>query len=255
MKSALALIVLTSGLFAQSFEVAAIKPTPPEWASGRYIRMQSAHQLIAKAYTLRILLAAAFNLSPHAISGGPAWLDSDRYDILAKTPGAARPTWDEQMAMLRQLLTERFRLTIHREPKEFSVYALTVAKSGSKLRESTVNPEATPEGPPPLVIVISRDYVSIPGRYATVGEMAGVMQRSLFDRPVLDRTGLTGRYDWDLEWKPDETQFGGLVKTDPESTKPDLFAAIQQQLGLKLEATKGLVDTIVIDKIERPSEN
>jgi uncharacterized protein (TIGR03435 family) len=86
--------------------------------------------------------------------------------------------------------------------------------------------------------------------------MASVMQRAVFDRPVVDKTGLTGRYDFDLEFTPDESQFGGAgLKGTPESTKPDLFTAMQQQLGLKLEATRGPIDTIVIDHVERPAEN
>ena len=83
-----------------------------------------------------------------------------------------------------------------------------------------------------------------------------MMQRSALDRPVVDRTGLTGRYDFDLEWTPDETQFGGSVpKGNPASPRPELFAAMQEQLGLRLEATKGPIQALVIDRAERPSEN
>lgn len=265
MKTAVALVVLAGGIFAQSpaarpafesFEVATVKPTPPDWGKGRYVRMQSAHQLVAKNYELRVLIAFAFSLSPQAISGGPSWIDSDHYDVLAETPGEVRPNLDEQLTMLRNLLVERFKLTFHREPKDFSIYALTIAKNGLKMKESTVDPNATPEGPLPLVFVLSPESVRLPGRYATVAELAAVMQRSALDRPVLDRTGLTGRYDFDLEFTPDETQFGGAgLKGTPESTKPDLFTALQQQLGLRLEATRGPIDTLVIDRIERPSEN
>lgn len=265
MKFTIALIVLAGGLLAQSpgarpafgqFEVATVRPTPPEWTRGRFIRMQTSHQLLAKNYELRVLIAAAFNLSPQAISGGPAWIDSDHYDILAETPGEVRPNLEEQMAMLRKLLADRFQLKFHREPKEFAVYALTVGKGGPKLKPSTLSPDDAPEGPPLLAIVIAPESVSLPARYATVAEMASVMQRSALDRPVLDRTGLTGRYDFDLEWTPGDNQFGGLgMWKNVESPKADLFTAIQQQLGLRLEATRGMVDAIVIDRIERPSEN
>jgi uncharacterized protein (TIGR03435 family) len=89
-----------------------------------------------------------------------------------------------------------------------------------------------------------------------MGELASVMQRAALDRPVVDRTGLPGRYDFTLEWMSDETQFGGAgPKDNPDSTKPDLFAAIQQQLGLRLEATKGMVNVLVIDGVERPTDN
>ncbi len=101
--------------------------------------MESTHQLVARNHALNTLIAAAYNLSTKAISGGPAWIESDHYDILAKAPGEVRPNLDEQMAMLRKLLADRFKLTFHREQKELSIYALTVAKSGktgSKLKES-----------------------------------------------------------------------------------------------------------------------
>jgi uncharacterized protein (TIGR03435 family) len=93
-------------------------------------------------------------------------------------------------------------------------------------------------------------------RDATMRELAWVMQRSALDRPVVDKTGLLGRYDFDLEWTPDETQFGGNVPgANPDHPKPDLFAAMQQQLGLRLEATKGPIEALAIDRVERPSAN
>jgi uncharacterized protein (TIGR03435 family) len=93
-------------------------------------------------------------------------------------------------------------------------------------------------------------------RDATMGEFAWVMQRSALDRPVLDKTGLLGRYDFDLEWLPDETQFSGNVpKGNPDHPKPDLLTAMQQELGLRLEATRGPIEAIVIDHVERPSAN
>jgi len=254
-KSIAALFIAAGALLAQSFEVATIKPSTLDWpAGGRFMRMQTAHQFVAKNYTLRVMLAAAYSLTPAAISGGPAWVDSDRYDILAEVPGHVRPTTEEQMSMLRKLLSERFSLTFHREEKEFSLYALTVARNGSRLTPST--PDPSPEGSPPLVFVLSLDGARLTARDATMGELAWVMQRSALNRPVVDKTGLTGRYDFNLEWTPDETQFDGNVPpANPDHPKPDLFAAMQQQLGLRLEATRGPIEAMVIDKIERPSEN
>ncbi len=218
------------------------------------MRMQTAHQFAAKNYTLRVILAAAYNLTNKAISGGPPWVDADSYDFLAEAPGQVRPTLDEQMTMLRKLLDERFKLTLHREPKEFPIYALTVAKGGPKLTEAV--PDTSPEGSPPLVFMLSPDRARLPARNATMGELAWVMQRAALDRAVVDKTGLTGRYDFDLEWTPDETQFGGNVPAgNPEPPKPDLFAAMQQQLGLRLEATRGPIEALVIDQVERPSAN
>jgi uncharacterized protein (TIGR03435 family) len=238
-----------------AFEVATIEPSKLDWPSeGRFMRMQSVHQFVARNYTLRVMLAAGYYLTPRAVSGGPAWVDSERFDILAEAPNQVRPTTDEQMAMLRKLLGERFNLALHREEKQFSIYALTVAKNGPKLTAAA--PETSPEGSPPLVFNLSPDGARLAARNASMKELAWVMQRSALDRPVVDRTGLTGRYDFDLEWTPDETQFGGNVpKANPASPRPELFAAMQEQLGLRLEATKGLIQALVIDRAERPSEN
>jgi len=261
------LVLSICAVFAQSpaarpvfdaFEVATIKLTPLDWSGGRFIRMQTAHRFVARNHALKTLIAAAYNLTPRAISGAPAWVGSDRYDILAETPGDVRPTLDEQMAMLRKLLSDRFNLTFHREQKEFSIYALTVAKNGPKLKESTISPDASPEGPPPLIFVVSPQSLHLPGRHATMGELASVFQRSALDRPVIDKTGLSGRYDFDLEFTPDESQFDGAFGKRPgndDSSKPGLFAALQQQLGLRLEATRGQVEALVVDHVERPSEN
>lgn len=252
-----ALVFATGGLWAQSpeFEVASIKPSPAA-ATGRWIRMTSAQQFAANNHTLKTLIAAAYNLNPRAISGGPAWVDSEHFDIVAKTPGEPPPNLDQQMAMLRKLLADRFQLTFHREQKELRVYALTVAKGGPKLTESTVAPDAAPEGPPALIFVVSPLQVRLPAKHATMGELASVLQRAALDYPVLDRTGLSARYDFDLEFAPDETVFGGaLGKGAEDSATPGLLAAITQQLGLKLEATKGMVDAFVIDRAERPSGN
>lgn len=276
MKKELAILVLViagSALLAQNlptaqpnakrpvfdaFEVATIKPTPPDWTGGRFIRMQSAHQLIARNHALKTLIAAAFDINPNVISGGPAWVDSDKYDIVGEAPGDVRPNLDEQMAMLRSLLADRFKLTYHKEQKDQSFYALTVAKNGPKLMESKLTPDATPEGPPALAFVVALPAMRLPARYATMGEFASLLQRSALDRPVVDKTGLSGRFDFDLEFTPDETLFNGLfagVAIPDDAAKPGLFTAIQQQLGLKLEAAKGPLEAIVIDHAERPSEN
>lgn len=220
--------------------------------------MQSAHQFYAKNYTLKALVGLAWDLTPPAVSGGPPWADSDHYDILAETPNAIRPSRDEQMSMLRKLLIDRFNLTFHREGKEFPIYKLTVAKGGSRLKKSTVSPDATPEGPPPLVFTLSPGNARLPGRNATTSDLASVLQRASLGRPVVDRTGLSGRFDFDLEWTPDETQFDGIVSrlsNVPDPEKPDLFTAIQQQLRLRLEATRGQVEVFVMDHAEKPSEN
>jgi len=98
-----------------AFEVATIKPVDPDAKAGRYIVMQGTHRFVEKAYTLKLLIAAAYDLNPRTISGGPGWIESEHYDIVAITPGEVRPTHDEQMSMLRSLLADRFKLTFHCE--------------------------------------------------------------------------------------------------------------------------------------------
>jgi uncharacterized protein (TIGR03435 family) len=237
---------------AAPFEVASIKPTPPDFRA-RYMTMQGAHQFVAKGYTVRFLVSAAYNLPPRAITGGPDWIDVERYDIVAATPGETRPSVEQQMAMVRTLLAERFNFAFHREPKEFPVYVLTIAKGGMTLKES-----ATPDAQPLLVsTVFPGDRIFLPARNATMAQFASTLQRAILDRPVLDKTDLLGQYDFDLEWTYDDTQFSGnLPPLAPQTSgKPDFFAALQQQLGLKLESSRAAIDAIVIDTVQRPSEN
>jgi uncharacterized protein (TIGR03435 family) len=256
-----ALGISVSGVLAQpvaprpkfdSFEVATIKPVDPDAKAGRYIIMQGKNRFVEKAYTLKLLVAAAYDLNPRTISGGPGWIESDHYDIVAVTPGEVRPTHDEQMSMLRNLLTDRFKLTFHREERVFSIYELAVAKNGPKLKAST----SPPEDPPALISTVYPQRIVMPARNVTMSDLARIMQRAILDRPVVDKTGLSGRYDFDLEWAPDETQFGGEVPpAAAEAQAAPLFSAIQQQLGLRLEATRGPVQALVVDKAERPSAN
>ena len=243
----------------ETFEVATIKPASSEDArAGRYIRMQSAHRFQAKNYTVNGLIAAAYDLNPRMISSGPAWAESDRYEVIAATPGDQRPTYDDQMVMLRKLLADRFNFTFHREPKEFPVYELTVAKGGPKLTPSAAPPDEPYNVTTTLFPAASGgiDHARLPARNVTMGQFASVMQRAILDRPVVDHTGLTSRYDFDLEWTPDESQFGGqLPYGAPDSGKPGFFPSMQQQLGLKIEATRAMIETLVIDHLDRPSAN
>jgi uncharacterized protein (TIGR03435 family) len=214
--------------------------------------MQDAHRFVAKNYTLKLLIAAAYDLTPEAVFGGPSWVGSDRYDILAVTPGSVRPSRDRQMEMLRSLLAERFNLTFHRQAKEFSIYALKVAKNGPKLKTST----SPPDEPAALISTVYPQRILLPARNATMGEFVSLMQRAVLDRAVVDATGLSGRYDFDLEWAPDATQFGGEIPPAPDDAAvAPFFTAIQQQLGLRLEATKGPVQSFIVDTVDRPSAN
>jgi len=255
-----ALTLSTAALLAQSptprpkfdaFEVATIKPADPS-EPGRYITMKGNDRFVAIQYNLKLLIAAAFDVSPRTISGAPSWIDSEHFDILAVTPGDIRPTHDQQMAMLRTLITERFKLTFHREPKEYSIYQLELAPDGPKMKPST----APPDDPTQLISTVYPDHVELPAHNATMRDFVSLLQRAVFDRPVVDKTNLTPRYDFDLIWAPDETQFGGALPVAPsDAPSPPLFTALQQQLGLRLVATRGPVDAFIIDKVEHPSAN
>jgi uncharacterized protein (TIGR03435 family) len=234
------------------FDVATIKPVEHDPKGGRYIVMQSVSRFVCKDYTLKLLIAAAYELNSVEISGGPAWLESDHFDIAAVTPGDVRPTHSEQMAMLRNLLADRFKLAFHRESKEFSIYELTVAKGGPKLKPSA----SAPDDPPQTISTVYPHRLLMPARNAAMGDFVSVLQRAILDRPVVDKTGLEGRFDFDLEWAPDETQFGGAISAAPDDApSAPLFTAIQQQLGLKLTATRGSLEAVVVDKVEHPSAN
>jgi uncharacterized protein (TIGR03435 family) len=259
MKRLVVFIVFAAGLAAQTpqrpvfdaFEVASIKPDSNP--TGRFIRMQTATQFTVHNHTVRTLLAAAYNLSPNEILGGPALVDSESWAIVAKAP-APRPTLDQQMTMLRRLLADRFQVRFHREPKEMAIYALTVAGGGPKLKPTTLDPDANPAGPPPLTFVVALPVLKLAARYASMDDFAVLLQRAL-EHPVADQTRLTGRYDFDIEFTPDETIYGGAFKSAEDASKPGLLAALRDQLGLKLSAAKGSVSALVIDHAERPSDN
>ena len=234
-----------------AFEVATIKPADGE-EQGRYIKIEGTNRFVAVAYPVKLLVAAAYDLNPKTISGGPGWMGDDKWNIEARSPGAVRPTHDEQMRMLRALLVERFGLKFHREPKEFSIFAITVSKGGAKLQATAHANDPPAMGP----AVVYPQKVVLPGRNATVSEMASLLQRAILDRPVVDQTGLTGRYDFDLEWAPDQSEFGGdAPKVAADATALPLFQAVEKQLGLKLEATRGTVSALVVDAVQRPSGN
>lgn len=235
-----------------AFDVATIRPADTNAKAARFLIMQGTHRFVEKYYTLKLLIAAAYELSPRTISGGPSWAESDHFDILAITPGDVRPTHEEQMSMLRKLLSDRFKLTFHREQKVFSIYQLELASGGPKLKQSV----APADDPPAMISTVYPQHIVLPARNATMGDLTSLLQRAILDRPVVNKTGLSGRFDFDLTWAPDETQFGGDVPVaSPDAPSPLLFTAMQEQLGLRLEATRGPVDALVIDTAERPTAN
>lgn len=253
-----------------SFEVASIKASAPDTRT-MFLQFQRGGGLRVTNMTLKQVLAFGYDVRDFQISGGPAWINSDRYDIQARpehSTAAAEPddfrqmseeqrkTADQQMReRVRTLLADRFQLAVHHDTKEAPVYALMVAKGGPKLKENT-EPRGGRQG------IGMRPGGQLTGTAAPVPMLANLLS-NLMGRPVLDRTGLSAKYDFELHWTPDPGQTllpPGAPAPAAEAPLPDpngptIFTALQEQLGLRLESEKGPVDMIVIDRVEKPSEN
>jgi uncharacterized protein (TIGR03435 family) len=255
------LTVTVSQAFAQSgkpqrpeFEVASIKLNKS--ADSRVMVVPApGGRFSATNVPLQYLVTAAYGIKQNfQLSGAPAWLLSERYDIEAKAAGD--PSFDAMLAMCRALFEDRLQLKFHRETKEMQIYALAVSKPG-KLRESEA--ECGEQNKPAAT---SCRFMILPGHLGgqkeTIGQLVDALSR-VTDRVVLDKTGLTGKYDITLDYTPEQGQFQappGVTPAPPiGSNGPSLFTALQEQLGLKLESQKGPVDIMVIDHVERPSEN
>jgi uncharacterized protein (TIGR03435 family) len=233
------------------FEVATIKPSDPD-RPGKAFTVRG-RQFATINTTLGDIITFAYGIHAKQITGGPAWLETEKYDLSAQPDGEGQPNERQWKTMLQKLLADRFKLAFHRDKKELSVYAITVGKNGPKLTKSEGNPNGLPG-------LFFRGLGNLPVTNATMADFAGVMQGAVLDRPVVDQTGLSGRWDFTLKWTPDEFQFGALGVRVPPPTNaadapPDLFTAVQEQLGLKLDSTKAPAEVFVIDRVEKPSEN
>jgi uncharacterized protein (TIGR03435 family) len=233
------------------FEVATIKPGQPD-RQGKGFRVNG-RQFSTINTTLTDLITFAYGVHAKQVTNGPAWMETDKYDIAAQPNGEGQPNDKQWKGMVQKLLADRFKLKFHRDKKELGVYALTVAKGGHKLTKS----EGDPNGLPALFF---RGLGNLPARNATMTDFAGVMQGAVLDRPVVDQTGIAGRFDFVLLWTPDEFQFGGMgAKVPPPANNaaapPDLFTAMQEQLGLKLESTKAPAEVFVVDNAAKPTDN
>jgi bla regulator protein blaR1 len=232
---------------APKFEVASIKPADP---SARGFRIQTAPggRYIATGVTVKFLIAQAYGVRDFQISGGPGWIDSLGYEINAKAESGTESKPGEMGMRLQGLLADRFQLKLTRETKELPIYALVIAKGGSKLKENST------EGG------MSMGRGKLTGTGMVIGSVVNALSQQL-GRTVVDKTGLTGNYDFKLEWTPDlgQQQPGakeiGGTETAPPDSGPTIFTALQEQLGLKLESTKGPVEILVIDRVEKPTEN
>ena len=216
---------------------------PPQHGSVSIVNLQ-----------MRRIIASSFRVQDKMVFG-PAWLDSMRYDIVGKgpDPNVANP---EVWEMMRSLLRDTFKLRYHVEKREIPVFALTVAKGGARLKDPKDGPcaEAIHEGRSCGDIIFPPYGAGIIN--AQIGAFIGGLARVIQDRPVVDRTGLTGKYDATVRWMPDNMKPEDLAKI-PEKDRPEdvpLPTALEQQLGLKLEARKEAIDVVVVDSIEKPAE-
>jgi uncharacterized protein (TIGR03435 family) len=220
--------------------VASVKATGNAGGPLRVIGRVDADGINFTNMMLRLYIQRAFGIKPYQLIG-PDWIDTERFVIVAK---ASAPAPQEKlMEMLRTLLAERFKLAFHRETKEIPVYALVVTKNGPKLKEATDDGPSNADGGDNGELIFSR---------VTMDILAGVLAASV-DRPVVDETGLKGKYNFALAWAERKRKGGPMESASPDA--PSVFTALQESLGLKLEPRRAPVEIFVIDHVERPTEN
>jgi uncharacterized protein (TIGR03435 family) len=235
-----------------AFDVASIRPSDP-LADDQHIQFEGGK--LDASITVKTLIETAYGIRSEfrQIVGAPAWVESAKYGIVAKsdehedpstlTPEQSKAYWERQRQRLQSLLADRFQLKFHSEVRQLPVFALVVAKGGPKLE----TPKAGEVSRIGVYGAFKLDATNAPmSLFADECSYLGI------DRLVMDKTGLTGRYDFKLQWTPDGTLADSAA---PDSGEGSIFTALQEQIGLKLEPQKGPVEVLVIDHIERPSAN
>ena len=232
-----------------SFAAATIKPSSP-YGKEKSFRFEG-RKFTTRNTALIDLMEYAWGVHPKQVADAPEWIQTKKFDLEGVSDQEGAPTPYEWKLMVQQLLEDRFGLTLHLDKKEMSVFALTVAKTGSKLtksRSETLQPN--------LFLKPVTGGISIVGQNAPLSDLVGVMQELVLDRPVVDQTELSDKFDFTLSWTPDDSQFSGHFNLPPiENGPPGLFTAIQSQMGLKLESMKAVADILVVDRVAQPSEN
>jgi uncharacterized protein (TIGR03435 family) len=241
-------VLIAAVILAQQpqFEAVSIKSAPPDARGGGY--NISPGRITAKNQTLHDLVKFAYNLQDFQLTGGP---DNDHYEIQATYPAAT--TVAQRRTMMQSLLTSRFSLETHRESKEITGYELILGKKGPKLKNVD---------PAQQNMMMGRNSAGLRTLHATsasANDLASLLA-SIMRRPVENHTELTGVFDFDLEWSPDDTQVPVTSKGSPEQPPPavdgpSLFNALQDKLGLTLKSQKIQVEVMVIDRFSKPSEN
>jgi uncharacterized protein (TIGR03435 family) len=268
--------VATPAVAPLGYDVASIKPNKS--GDNRSMMMFTPDGLSATGGSLMMLMVSAYRVNPQQISGAPDWVKSEKYDIEAKIDPATadelrKLSEDQRIAatqhMLQMLLADRFKLRVRQETKELPIYALVVAKNGPKLQEAKPgdtypNGMKGPDGKSGAGMMFG-GREGFTAQAVSIADLVRHLSLQL-GRTVIDKTGLAGKYDFTLKWAPDETQssmFKGPESGPPgpasaafrDSSGPSLLTALEEQLGLKLESQKGPVGILVIDHVERPSEN
>jgi uncharacterized protein (TIGR03435 family) len=236
-----------------SFEVATLKPTDPAHP-GRYFRV-AGRKYYTHDTSLADLIDLCYGVHPSQIIDAPAWVRAEKFDLVGTQPGEDEPSGTQWLAMIRNLLTDRFGLKIRREQRDLASYVLTTDKNGPK----NLIPAKSTAPYPSLEFSRVANGLALPARNAALSQFSQMMQQVVLDRPVIDKTGLAGKFDFLLTFMPNESQFDGhppitasQVTGEPA---PDLFEAIRTQLGLKLESAKVPTNVLVVEQVQRPTEN
>jgi uncharacterized protein (TIGR03435 family) len=232
-----------------TFEVATIKPSQPD--EQRSVQVQGT-RLVTADTSLVDLMMFAYGIHPLQIMDGPEWLKTDKFDVVVQPSLPGRPSTAQMRSIVQKLLADRFKLAFHHAQRELPVYRIVAAKGGPKLTPTTDEARAANTA----AVGISSGQMTV--RNATVKEFASLMQRYVrLDRPIVDHTGIAGKYDYQLSWTPDFSQFDGHPPGPARNDEnaPTLYTAMQEQLGLKLEPAREPTDVMVIDGVARPSEN
>ena len=225
------------------WEVATVRPSDPNDTAGQHFRPSGRHELMLDT-TVEEFLLLGYSLQKSQIAGLPDWAKTQKWDVDGVTTIEGQPNWPQLQVLARKILAQRFGLKFHHEQRKLAVYALMVGKGGPKMTPNTSDPNG----------MLNQQNDGRNGRdieklkNTSMEELAEILQFRV-GRPVIDRTGLKGRWDFNLQWTTDEAQL-----TAPNAP-PGIFTAIQEQIGLKLQPVKAPADVLVVDAVERPGAN
>src|SRR5215469_12090411 len=227
-----------------SFEVATIKRSDPDDKTHRF--EIHGRRIVVENQTVQTMIEMSYGVHARQIVNAPPWIESERFDIQGVPDAEGTPSVAQFQEIVRKVLEDRFGLKFHTEKKEMARYTLTVAKGGPKMEATKGAPDALPN----MRGTGDKTSRTLQVENVSMKELAHNLQGDM-DRPVVDETELTGKYDFTLKWLRDDAP----AAPDADSSLPRLFTALQEQLGLKVEPSKGDVDVMVIERVERPSEN